>query len=154
MVATFLTREGYQKFQEELDWLIDVRRPEVAMRLSQAVEGSDDDDTAEYEAAKDEQGLIEARIKKLEIMLASACILDEQPKQVDRVDVGDHVTVQEEGGEPETYLLVGPAEADPLKGRISYESPLGTALLGRKVGDVARVNAPAGTFEVRVISIS
>jgi transcription elongation factor GreA len=154
MVATFLTREGYQKFQEELELLINVRRPEVALRLSQAVEGSDDDDTAEYEAAKDEQGMIEARIKKLEILLASARILDEQPKQVDRVDVGDHVTVQEAGGEPETYMVVGPAEADPLKGRISYESPLGTALLGRKVGDVARVNAPDGPFEVKVISIS
>lgn len=154
MVATFLTREGYQKFQEELELLIKVRRHEVAERLSQAVDGSDDDDTAEYEAAKDEQGMIEARIKKLEIMLASACILDEQPRQPDRVDVGDHVTVQEAGFEPETYLLVGPAEADPLKGRISHESPLGTALLGRKVGDRAKVNAPDGPFEVEVLSIS
>ncbi len=133
MVATFLTREGYQKFQEELDWLIDVRRPEVAMRLSQAVEGSDDDDTAEYEAAKDEQGLIEARIKKLEIMLASACILDEQPKQVDRVDVVI-TSPYRKRQRTETYLLVGPAEADPLKGRIRMNRRWARPCLGARWG--------------------
>jgi transcription elongation factor GreA len=153
MVATFLTKEGFQKFQEELDWLVNVRRPEVALRLSEA-EGSDEDDTAEYDAAKDEQGLIEARIKKLEMMLASALILDEQPKQLDRIDVGNYIVVQEEGFEPENYRMVGPAEADPVQGKISFESPLGIALMGRKIGDVVDVKAPDGVFTVKVISIS
>ncbi|MCD4672496.1 MAG: transcription elongation factor GreA [Anaerolineaceae bacterium] len=151
MAATFLTLEGYHRFQEELDWLVNVRRPEVALRLSQAVDGSDDDDTAEYDAAKDEQGMVEARIRKLEIMLASALILDEHPQKLDSVDIGGRVTVKEEGGESETYLVVGPAEADPLKGRISYESPFGAALMGCKVGDIVRVNAPDGPYEVSVI---
>ncbi len=153
MVATFLTKEGFQKFQEELDWLVNVRRSEVAFRLSEA-EGSDEDDTAEYDAAKDEQGMVEARIKKLEMMLASALILDEQPKQLDCIDVGNYVVVQEEGLEAETYRLVGPAEADPVKGMISFESPLGTALMGRKVGDIVKVKAPDGPFTVKIISIS
>jgi transcription elongation factor GreA len=153
MVATFLTKEGYQKFQEELDWLVNVRREEVALRLSEA-EGSDEDDTAEYDAAKDEQGMVEARIKKLEMMLASALILDEQPKQLDCIDVGSFVVVQEEGFEPENYRLVGPAEADPIKGKISFESPLGTALMGKKPGDIVTVKAPDGVFSVKVISIS
>jgi len=153
MVATFLTREGYQKFQEELDWLINVCRPEVAMRLSEA-EGSDEDDTAEYDAAKNEQGLLETRIKKLEIMLASALILDEQPRQQDNIDIGNIVVVQEDGMEPEQYRLVGPAEADPDKGKISFESPLGTALMGHHVGDIVKVRAPDGVFNVKVISIS
>ena len=153
MVATFLTREGYQKFQEELDWLINVCRPEVAMRLSEA-EGSDEDDTAEYDAAKNEQGLLETRIKKLEIMLASALILDEQPRQQDNIDIGNIVVVQEDGMEPEQYRLVGPAEADPVKGKISFESPLGTALMGHHVGDIVKVRAPDGVFNVKVISIS
>ncbi|MDX9865382.1 MAG: transcription elongation factor GreA, partial [Anaerolineaceae bacterium] len=151
MVATFLTKEGFQKFQEELDWLVNVRRSEVAFRLSEA-EGSDEDDTAEYDAAKDEQGMVEARIKKLEMMLASALILDEQPKQLDCIDVGNYVVVQEEGLEAETYRLVGPAEADPVKGMISFESPLGTALMGRKVGDIVKVKAPDGPFTVKIIS--
>ena len=153
MVATFLTKEGYQKFQEELDWLVNVRRSEVALRLSEA-EGSDEDDTAEYDAAKDEQGIVEARIKKLEMMLASALILDEQPKQLECIDIGNYVVVQEEGYEPENYRLVGPAEADPLKGKVSFESPIGTALMGRKIGDIVEVKAPDGTFNVKVISIS
>ena len=153
MVATFLTKEGFQKFQEELDWLVNVRRAEVALRLSEA-EGGDEDDTLEYDAAKDEQGLVESRIKKLEMMLASALILDEQPKQLDCIDVGNHVVVQEEGFEPETYRLVGPAEADPVKGKISFESPFGIALMGRKTGDIVTVKAPDGVFTVKVISIS
>ena len=153
MVATFLTREGYQKFQEELDWLINVCRPEVAMRLSEA-EGSDEDDTAEYDAAKNEQGLLETRIKKLEIMLASALILDEKPSQQDNIDIGNIVVVQEDGMEPEQYRLVGPAEADPVRGKISFESPLGTALMGHHVGDIVKVRAPDGVFNVKVISIS
>ena len=153
MVATFLTKEGFQKFQEELDWLVNVRRAEVALRLSEA-EGSDEDDTAEYDAAKDEQGLVEARIKKLEMMLASALILDEQPKQLDSIDVGNYVVVQEEGFEPETYRMVGPAEADPVQGKISFESPFGIALMGKKIGDVVTVKAPDGVFTVKVISIS
>ncbi len=153
MVATFLTKEGFQKFQEELDWLVNVRRAEVALRLSEA-EGSDEDDTAEYDAAKDEQGLVEARIKKLEMMLASALILDEQPKQLDCIDVGSYIVVQEEGSEPENYRLVGPAEADPIKGKISFKSPFGTALMGRKIGDVVNVKAPDGVFTVKVIAIS
>jgi transcription elongation factor GreA len=153
MSTTFLTREGFQKLQEELEYLRTDKRQEIAVRLHEAMEGGELIENAEYEAAKNEQAFVEGRIKELEIILATARIIDEARSEPEQVMVGSKVTVQEEGSEPEVYLLVGTAEADPRGGRISNESPLGKALMNRKVSDKVVVDAPAGSFTVQILKV-
>ena len=149
MPPSFLTREGYLKLQEELDYLRTVRRHEVADRLHEAMEGGELIENAEYEAAKNEQAFVEGRIKELEILLATARVIDEVPHQPSgAVQVGSTVTIQEENLEPEVYTIVGAAEANPVRGKISNESPLGKALFNRKAGERVQVDAPAGSFAV------
>lgn len=149
MPTSFLTREGFESLQKELDFLRDERREEIADRLHEAIiEGGELIENAEYEAAKNEQAFVEGRIKELEILLATARIVDEGVKQTDLVQVGSRVTIEEEGGDPEEYIIVGAAEANPSQGKISNESPLGKALVNHRVGDTVTVNAPAGSFTV------
>jgi transcription elongation factor GreA len=152
MPTSFLTREGYKKLQEELDFLRASKRQEIANRLHEAMEGGELIENAEYEAAKNEQAFVEGRIKELEILLATARVIGENEK-AETVQVGSKVTVQEEGGSPETYTIVGAAEANPRSGRISNESPLGKALLNHKASDLVQVDAPAGTFSVVVLKV-
>jgi transcription elongation factor GreA len=153
MPPSFLTRQGFQKLQEELDYLRITKRQEVANRLHEAMEGGELIEDAEYEAAKNEQAFVEGRIQELEILLANARVIDESHTK-DVVQVGAKVTVQEDGMEPEEYTIVGPAEADPRSGRISNESPLGKALMDHRANDVVRVDAPAGAFTVRIIKVN
>jgi transcription elongation factor GreA len=150
--TTFLTPEGLKKLEEELEYLRTVRRQEVAQRLAAALEGQDVLENAEYEDAKNEQAFVEGRILTLETILKSAVIIEERGP-ADTVRIGSRVTVTEDGGEPETYHIVGSAEADPASGRISYNSPLGQALLGCKVGDEVTVNAPGGVLCFQIIAI-
>ncbi len=153
--TSFLTREGLKKLEEELDYLRTVRRQEVAKRLHEALEeGGDVLENAEYEDAKNEQAFVEGRILTLETILNNAVLIEENGP-ADSVRIGSRVTIVEDGGEgtEETYHLVGSAEADPRHGRISNESPLGRALMGRKVGDQVVVNAPAGVLTFRVVAI-
>jgi len=153
MHNTFLTREGYKKLQEELEYLRTQRRQEIAQRLHEAMEGGELIENAEYEAAKNEQAFVEGRIKELEILLATARIVDEVPS-ADTVQIGSRVTIQEEGSDtPEEYVIVGAAEADPTVGKISNESPLGKALLNKKAGDIVQVDAPAGSFTFRILKV-
>lgn len=153
MPTSFLTREGFEKLQEELEYLRTQRRQEIAQRLHEAMEGGELIENAEYEAAKNEQAFVEGRIKELEILLATARIVDEIPA-ADTVQVGCRVTIQEEGSDlQETYSIVGAAEADPSEGKISNESPLGKALLNHKPGDKVQVDAPAGSFWVTIIKV-
>ncbi len=155
MPPSFLTRQGYQKLQEELEFLRTVKRQEVAKRLHEAVEGSGDlgvDLDAEYEAAKNEQAFVEGRIQELENLLANAHVIEGTGK-MDIVQVGAKVTIQEDGTEPECYTIVGPAEANPREGRISNESPLGRALMDHRAGDVVRVDAPGGSFTVQIVKV-
>lgn len=150
MPTSFLTREGYQKLQEELENLRTSKRQEIANRLHEAMEGGELIENAEYEAAKNEQAFVEGRIKELEMLLATARVISDAPA-ADAVQVGSKVTILEEGtSDPESYTIVGAAEANPSLGRISNESPLGKALLNRKVGDVVVVDAPAGSFTVHI----
>jgi transcription elongation factor GreA len=155
MSVTYLTLEGYEKLEAELENLRTVRRQEIADRLREAMEGDNLglDPDAEFEAAKNEQAFLEGRIKELEILLASARLIDENKKS-DSVQVGSKVKIQEEGVDPEDYVIVGAAECDPREGRISNESPLGQALMDHRVGESVSVNAPAGTFMVKILSIS
>ena len=149
----FRSREGYKKLQDELEYLRTYKREEIAQRLHEAMEGGELIENAEYEAAKNEQAFTEGRIKELEMLLASARVIDEGAA-VEIVQVGSQVTIQEDGGEPETYTIVGAAEANPAQGRISNESPLGKALLNRKPGDRVQVDAPAGSFVVTVLKVA
>jgi transcription elongation factor GreA len=155
MSVTYLTLEGYEKLEAELENLRTVRRQEIADRLREAMEGDNLglDPDAEFEAAKNEQAFLEGRIKELEILLASARLIDENKKS-DSVQVGSKVKIQEEGVDPEDYVIVGAAECDPREGRISNESPLGQALMDHRVGESVSVIAPAGTFKVKILSIS
>jgi transcription elongation factor GreA len=148
MPTTFLTREGYRKLQDELDYLRTYKRQEIADRLHDAMDGGELIENAEYEAAKNEQAFVEGRIKELEILLATARVIDETMPSAEMAQVGSTVTIQEEGNDSEVYTIVGAAEANPAAGRISNESPLGKALLGHKVGDRVQVDAPAGAFTV------
>jgi len=154
MPTSFLTREGYKKLQDELDFLRTYKRQEIANRLHEAMEGGELIENAEYEAAKNEQAFVEGRIKELEILLATARVIDENvPVVTEAVQVGGKVTIQEEGAEPEVYTIVGAAEANPSEGRISNESPLGKALLNRKLEDRVTVDAPAGVFVVKILKV-
>jgi transcription elongation factor GreA len=144
-----LTPEGKRKLEEELAYLVNVRRPEVAEKIHSAKMDGDIMENAGYEAAKEEQAMLEGRIAYLENLLRNV-VLIENDGQSATVRLGSVVTIQEEGqDDPETYVIVGAAEADPTAGRISNESPLGKALMGRKVGDRVTVMAPGG--EVRFI---
>ncbi|MFN2194693.1 MAG: transcription elongation factor GreA [Anaerolineales bacterium] len=154
MSTSYLTREGYNRLQDELDHLRTVRRKEVADRLHEALEGGDlgVDPDAEYEAAKNEQAFVEGRIKELEMLLSNARIID-APQTTDIVTVGSRVTIEEDGASPEEYVIVGAAEANPREGRISNESPLGRALIGKRIGDTTTVEAPQGSFKVKVVKL-
>jgi transcription elongation factor GreA len=151
---TFLTREGLKKLEEELQYLQTVRRQEVADRLHAAMEEGDIDENAEYDDAKNEQAFVEGRILTLEGMLKNAVLIDDKAGSNDEVTLGAKVTIIEGTNPPEVYHLVGAAEADPTQGKISNESPLGKALMGRRVGDTVQVNAPAGLLTFRVAAIN
>lgn len=152
MPTSFLTQEGFRKLQDELEVLRTQRRQEIAERLHEAMEGGELIDNAEYEAAKNEQAFVEGRIKELEVLLATARVVEEVPA-TDTVQVGSHVTIRENGNSEEEYTIVGAAEANPSQGRISNESPLGKALLTRKTGDTVQVDAPAGSFNVTIVKV-
>lgn len=149
----FLTREGYQKLQEELEYLRTVRRQQVAERLHQALMEGELIENAELEDARNEQSFVEGRILTLETMLSNAVII-EGKESPERVELGSWVTVREgDDGPEERYHIVGSAEADPATGSISNVSPLGRALLGRRVGEIAEVNAPAGVLRFKILKI-
>ena len=152
MPTSFLTQEGYNKLQEELEFLRTVKRQEIADRLHEALDGGELIENAEYEAAKNEQAFVEGRIKELEILLATARIISED-LPAEFIRVGVTVTIQAEGESPESYEIVGAAEADPLLGRISNESPIGKVLLNHKTGEIVQVDAPAGSFKVKILKI-
>ncbi|MCJ7724075.1 MAG: transcription elongation factor GreA [Anaerolineales bacterium] len=154
MPTTFLTKEGYQKLQEELEHLRSVKRQEVANRLHEAMEGGELIENAEYEAAKNEQAFVEGRIQELEILLATARVIDGSKKEkADLVQIGSTVTIKEDGSKPEVYTIVGAAEANPREGRISNESPIGKAILNHRIGDEVQVEAPAGMYKVTIMKI-
>ncbi len=154
MPNTFLTQEGFDKLQEELTYLRKEKRQEVAERLREAADGEDLIENAEYEAAKNEQAFVEGRIKELEILLATVKII-ECNNASDSTQVGSTDTIQEIGcKEKETFTIDGAAEAKPSEGRISNESPLGTALLNHVKGDEVSVEAPDGDYQVKIVKVS
>lgn len=140
----YLTREGKEKLERELSELVEVKRPELARKLKEAVAEGDLKENANYHDAKEQQGFLESRIREIEATLRAAIIIEEGTEK-GVVNVGSEVTVMEEGfDETEVYKIVGAAEADPAKGFISNESPLGAALLGKKKGNKVQINTPDG----------
>lgn len=148
-----LTKEGLRALEDELEQLVNVRRTEVAERIRQARDFGDIAENAEYTEAKNEQSLVEGRIQTLEAMVRNAVMIEEEPRQRGVVAVGSQVRVSSDEGE-ESYSIVGAAEADPLAGRISNESPLGRALLGHRPGDEVEWTSPIGTSRVKILSIN
>lgn len=148
----YLTDEGRQRLETELHYLRTVRRVEIADRIREAKQEGDVSENAGYEDAKHEQGFVEGRIAEIEDLLKRAKRIETDANH-DTVKVGSTVIVSEAGETPETYRIVGSAEADPLDGRISNECPMGMALLGKRVGDKAAFQTPAGKIEVTVIAI-
>ncbi len=149
---SYLTPEGEAKLRAELAELTGPRREELSQRLRSAIQMGDLSENADYHKAKEDQGFLEGRIQEIEAILRSAVII-EKTINPDVVSIGSHVTIQEEDFPPETYHLVGPTEADPRNGRISHESPIGRALLDKKVGDVAEAEAPGGKIKFKILKI-
>ncbi len=149
-----LTREGLEKLEKELHDLKTVRRKDVAEKIKEARGQGDLSENAEYDAAKEEQAEIEARIVVLEKMLRNAEVILEDEISNDVVSAGSKVTIFDyEFNEEVTYTIVGSAEADPMESKISNESPLGSALIGHSAGDELVVNSPAGEIKVKIVSI-
>jgi transcription elongation factor GreA len=149
-----LTKDGYDKIVTELENLITVRRKEVAERIKEAISYGDISENSEYDSAKNEQAELEDRINKLENMLRKAKIIDENEISGDQVSVGLKVKVREAASSEETeYSIVGSTEADPFEGKISNESLVCSALLGKKKGDEVEIQVPDGTFVYEIVDI-
>lgn len=149
-----LTYDGLKKLEDELQELKVVRRKDVAAKIKEARGQGDLSENAEYDAAKEEQAEIEARIVNIEKMLRNAEVIDEEDINTGHVNVGNKIKLYDEEFEEEIlYTLVGSAEADPQSGRISNESPLGIALLGHQIGDLIEVEAPDGVINFKILDI-
>ena len=149
-----LTYEGLRKLEEELEDLKVVKRKEISQKIKEAREQGDLSENAEYDAAKDEQRDIEARIEQIEKILKNAEVVDEDEVDLDRINVGCQVKIYDFDFEEELdYKIVGSTEANSLKGKISNESPVGKALIGAKVGDIVEVETQAGVIKYKVLEI-
>ena len=147
----YLTPEGEARLKAELVDLTGPRREELAQRLRSAIQMGDLSENADYHKAKEDQAFLEGRIQELEAILRSAVIIEKKLSGI--VEVGAHITIQEEGFDPETFYMVGAKEADPRNGRISNESPIGSALIGHKIGDVVEAQTPGGKMKFRILKI-
>lgn len=149
-----LTQEGLKKLEEELENLKSVKRREVAERIKVAIGYGDISENSEYEDAKNEQAFIEGRVLTLEKMLRNARIINNDDIDIDTVSIGSIVTVEDlEFRDTMEYAIVGTAESDPLQNKISNESPVGRAILGKKIGTVVEVNVPAGIIQYKILDI-
>ena len=149
----FLTKEGYEEIKQELDYLINVARPENINAIKEARALGDLSENADYDAARNDQAELENKIKKLEAIIENVTIIDEV--STDQVGVGTTVKISYVDDEDDTdqYKIVGSQEADPFESKISNESPIAKALMGHKVGDIVSVESPNGNYEVKVIEI-
>lgn len=147
-----ITPEGLAAVEREHEVLTTQKRPEIVAKIKAARELGDLSENFEYHAAKNEQGMMEARIRELEVIIKNH-VLIEARTQRGVVDMGSTVRFAEDGADEETYRIVGPAEADPKAGRVSFESALGKALIGHKVGDEVEIRTPGGAYTVRICAI-
>lgn len=149
----YITNEGLEQMKQELEDLIQVKRPEVIKALKEARALGDLSENAEYDAARQEQAQTEARIKELEAMIEHAVIIENV--DTNEVSIGTRVTIEYVGDDDtEEYSIVGVKEADPFNNKISNESPIARAILGKKIGDIVSVDSPNGTYDVKVVAIT
>jgi len=151
--VTYLTEEGQKKLKAELEELSGPVRHDLSKRLRAAIQMGDLSENADYAAAKEEQGFVEGRIQELIQILGNVVIIEDTNTPKDAVEIGSKITIQEPGEPKETYFLVGPQEADPANGRISFSSPIGDALIGHKVGETVTANTPAGPIQFKILEI-
>ncbi|MBI4812124.1 transcription elongation factor GreA [Candidatus Falkowbacteria bacterium] len=151
MTNQIITQEGYDKLKKELDYLVNVKRKEIAERIQRAKDQGDLSENAEYAEAKDAQAFNEGRIAELSALIKNLTIVGNGSGK-DKVSMGSKVTV-EAGGEKKIFTIVSFNEADPLAGKISNESPIGRALLDKKIGDMVVVNTPKGEIKYRIVKI-
>ncbi len=155
---TLVTKEGLKKLQEELEELKNVKRKEVATRLKEAISYGDLSENSEYQEAKNEQAFVAGRILELEQMIKNVRIISDKKSDTKgkEIQIGSTVTIRNktDGDDPIAYTIVGSTEADPLEKKISNESPVGKAVLGRKKGDTVEVNTPAGIFKYEIIKVA
>lgn len=149
----YLTKKGFEDLKNEYDDMVKKKRPDVVERLSSAREMGDLSENAEYTAAREELAFIDGRIEELEELLKQAELISDEKHATQSVDLGSQVVVKI-GEKKETFTVVGEWEADPTEKKISHESPLGKALIGRNVGDEIEVEAPAGKMNYKIVSIS
>lgn len=150
-----ISREGYNKLENELEYLVSVKRSEVAEKLKEARSFGDLSENAEYDEAKNEQGILEAKIAELELYIASAEVIEDDAVSVDEVGVGSIIKLKDlELNEIETLQIVGSTESDPDNHKISDESPIGKSALKKRVGDVIEVEAPVGMIKFEILEIS
>lgn len=148
----YVSADGLKKLQAELEELRTTKRQEVADRIHAAMEFGDYSENSELEQAKNDQAFLEGRIMTLEQTIKNAVVIDEKSRH-DTVEIGSHVTVEADGHK-EKYVIVGSAEAAPAEGKLSNESPVGRALMGHRAGETVKMSVPAGTVEMRIVSIS
>ncbi|MFC0188073.1 transcription elongation factor GreA [Fictibacillus aquaticus] len=150
----YMTLEGKQKLENELEYLKTEKRKEVVERIKVARSFGDLSENSEYDAAKDEQAFVEARIAQLEKMVRNAVIIEDNKDSSGTVSIGKSVRFLElPDGDEETYMIVGSAEADPFEGKISNDSPMAKSLLGKKPGDEVNVHTPGGEISVRILEV-
>src|SRR5437868_4315548 len=147
-----ITPEGLEQVRREYDQLVNEWRPQIASKIKAARELGDLSENFEYHAAKNEQGMKEARIKELEAIIKNHVLID-GVREPGIVAMGSTVRFKEDGEDEEAYRIVGPAEADPKAGRVSYESALGKALMGHRAGDEVNISSPNGSYRVRVVDV-
>lgn len=146
-----VTAEGYLDLENELNELKNVRRPQIIQAIKEARALGDLSENADYDAARDEQAQVESRIKELEYKLEHSEIIENKKKN--KVALGSKVVIKYDDGEEDEYMIVGSLEADPFNNRISNESPIGVAVMGKKQGDVVSVASPNGSYDVTIIEI-
>jgi transcription elongation factor GreA len=151
--VSYLTAEGMARLQEELDRLKGPERDALSARLRSAIQQGDLSENADYISAKEEQGFLEGKIQDLEQTLRNVVIIDETSSGRSVVNIGAHIIIQEGSYPAEKYQVVGPKEADPKNNRISHESPIGKAVLGKGIGDIATADTPGGIIQFKIISI-
>ena len=150
-----ISRDGFEKLEKDLEYLITVKRAEVAEKLKEARSFGDLSENAEYDEAKNEQGILEAKIAELEAYIANADVVEDDEISVDKIGVGSKIKLKDlEDGEIEVLTIVGSTETDPANGKISDESPIGRATINKQVGDIIEVEAPVGVIKFEILEIS
>lgn len=150
-----MSKDGFDKLNQELEYLITVRRAEVAQKLKEARGFGDLSENAEYDEAKNEQAILEARIQEMQITIDNAVVVDEAELSTDEIGVGSFVKMKDlELDEEMTVQIVGSTEADPDANKVSEDAPIGIAALKKKVGDIIEVEAPIGVIKMQILSIS